>query len=181
MKTRQTSIRLSPVTDRQIETLTGRGYGSFSDVVRTGVDIVYREEMKMDTVMFEVQHTGSPEPGAWKTFCVVDTLQHADGIVSEEMDKMARRCGRCAWDDRFRVVPTQDTTIVYTHMCSGHIRQDGHNQWCEDMATARVSHPWPAGQPRPEETIPEGWYSEGQCAACREKERAAEAILTGDC
>jgi hypothetical protein len=169
------------VTDRQIETLTGRGYGSFSDVVRTGVDIVYREEMKMDTVMFEVQHTGSPEPGAWKMICVVDTLQRADGIVSEEMDKMARRCGRCAWDDRFRVVPTQDTTITYTHMCAGHIRQDGHNQWCEDMATARVSHPWPAGQPRPAETIPEGWYSEGQCAACRERERAAEAILTGNC
>lgn len=49
MKTRQTSIRLSPVTDRQIRVLMGRGYGSFSDVVRTGVDRVYREEMAMET------------------------------------------------------------------------------------------------------------------------------------
>jgi len=169
------------VTDRQIETLTGRGYGSFSDVVRTGVDIVYREEMKMDTVMFEVQHTGSPDGESWQTFDVVGTLQSGDAIVREAIREMHERCGQCAWDDRFRIVPTQDTTIVYTHMCSGHIRQDGHNQWCEDMATAKVSHPWPAGQPRPEETIPEGWYSEGQCAACREKERAALAILTGGC
>jgi len=49
MTTRQTSIRLSPVTDRQIEALMARGYGSFSDIVRTGVDIVYREEMAMET------------------------------------------------------------------------------------------------------------------------------------
>jgi hypothetical protein len=37
------------VTDRQIEALMARGYGSFSDIVRTGVDIVYREEMAMET------------------------------------------------------------------------------------------------------------------------------------
>jgi Arc/MetJ-type ribon-helix-helix transcriptional regulator len=37
------------LTDRQIQVLTVRGYGSFSDVVRTSVDRTYREEMAMET------------------------------------------------------------------------------------------------------------------------------------
>jgi Arc/MetJ-type ribon-helix-helix transcriptional regulator len=36
------------VTDRQIEELMVRGYGSFSDIVRTGVDRVFQQEVAME-------------------------------------------------------------------------------------------------------------------------------------
>lgn len=49
MKTRQTSIRLSEVTERQIQELTARGFGSFSDVVRTAIDRMSQQEVVMDT------------------------------------------------------------------------------------------------------------------------------------
>jgi hypothetical protein len=45
MKTRQTSIRLSELTDRQIEALTTQGFGSFSDIIRIAIDRMHQQEV----------------------------------------------------------------------------------------------------------------------------------------
>jgi len=43
---RQTSIQLTEATERQVETLKTRGFGTFTDIVRIAVDRMYIEERR---------------------------------------------------------------------------------------------------------------------------------------
>jgi len=42
---RRTTVNLTKATERQVETLKGRGFGTFTDIVRISIDRMYREEM----------------------------------------------------------------------------------------------------------------------------------------
>jgi len=45
---RRTTINLTEATDRQIEYLEERGYGSFSKIVRLAIDRMYRAEYEAE-------------------------------------------------------------------------------------------------------------------------------------
>lgn len=47
---RQTSLQMTPATDRQVEALQKLGFGTFTDIVRIAIDRMYREEAKMQKV-----------------------------------------------------------------------------------------------------------------------------------
>ncbi len=44
---RQTTVRLSPATLRQIEALTLNGWGTQSDILKVSIDRMYREEISV--------------------------------------------------------------------------------------------------------------------------------------
>ena len=41
---RRTTVNLTEATDRQIEYLKGRGFGSFTQIIRLAIDRMYRKE-----------------------------------------------------------------------------------------------------------------------------------------
>lgn len=50
---RQTSIQVTEATRRQADELTAGGWGSFTDIVRTAIDRMHREERKTKTMYTE--------------------------------------------------------------------------------------------------------------------------------
>ncbi len=48
---RQTTVRLSPATLRQIEALTLNGWGTQSDIIKVSIDRMYREEISVKSAL----------------------------------------------------------------------------------------------------------------------------------
>ena len=44
---RQTSLQLTPATERQVEYLRQEGFGNFTDIVRLAIDRMYRREFRL--------------------------------------------------------------------------------------------------------------------------------------
>ena len=126
-------------------------------------------------VGFIVQHAGAAFGNVrdihnWQKLNVFASLDDAKAEVSELTREMKERCGTCAWDDHFRVIPTEDTRITYEYMCLGPILVHGT---CH--VTARVTVGWPAGEVRPYDgdCLPSGWSALSTCGDCAETDRIA--------
>lgn len=130
----------------------------------------------MATYRFAVQHTGRPfgptesiPADGWSLYSRHTTLSAARKATKQALADMRESCGPGAWDDHYRVVALVDTTAVFDLTCGGSISPQGSKP-CPNVASTRVTVPWPAGGPAPACPIPDGWQSEYQCAACCQRE-----------
>jgi len=153
---------------------------SVADGIRYGLRFTVEndQEVKAMETRYLVQHAGAAfgdvrEIRKWQTIGEFATLRDADAEVAACAREMKARCGRAAWDDHFRVVPTADTTICYRYLCLGPII--GDPPYCEEHADVSVTVPWPAGEVRPfdGDVPPEGWGSVNLCPVCAKRERLA--------
>lgn len=71
-KKRQTSVQLTPATQRQVNDLQMAGFGSFTDIVRAAIDRMYQQEKDSILVTFEIKQLDGEH---------VATITYADGTM----------------------------------------------------------------------------------------------------
>lgn len=97
--TRQTSIQLTEATERQVRALTARGFGTFTDIVRTAVDRMHTQEAHvMDTrQLAEAIYSEIYGDVDHKTFRrdrvheIEDWLDEGEPVTDETTAKLARQ------------------------------------------------------------------------------------------
>ena len=83
---RQTSVRLSPATLRQLEALTQAGWGMQSDIIRVAIDRMYQQEGPMNGKTTIVLNESGYDTGMnFADYCKLAAM-HGDDPASHSSD-----------------------------------------------------------------------------------------------
>ncbi len=110
---RQTSVQLTEATERQAAALKAAGFGSMTDIIRTAIDRMWREEQlkqrkgqAMYTVQWEAQTADGFQSDVVGKY---DTIKGAINVAKTFAYGGTRRDGDLVWEDE----GVDEDTVVY--------------------------------------------------------------------